>query len=171
MTGITHADGDAPAPRRSWHMRRWGPLAWAETSLKSAGVVVGVAALISALGAAADGPSGIRRAQVIVLGLLSVGLLAAIADRLADREIVGVVFIVLMNVGHWCMTIALARDADLGAHLVVFCALMLTGDLVKLVFLRTTGFRVRAIRPAVVYGLTGAYAAGYAVLLLLQAAV
>lgn len=170
MKGTAHADDDAPTPRRAWRVGRWGPLGWAETVLKTAGVVVGVAALVSALGVAADGPSGIRLAQVIVLGLLSIGLVAAIADRMADREIVGVVFILLMNVGHWCMTIALARDADLGAHLVVFCALMLAGDLVKLAFLRTTGFRVRAIPPAVVYGLTGVYAAGYVVLLLLQTA-
>jgi hypothetical protein len=105
---------------------------------------------------------------VIVLGLLSVGLVAAIADRIADREIIGVVFVLAMNLGHWCMTVALARDGDLAGHLVAFAGLMLAGDLVKLVFLRTTGFRVRDISPAVVYGLTGTYALGYAALLLLQ---
>jgi hypothetical protein len=155
-------------PARSWHVRRWGPLGWTETALKAAGVAVGVAALVSAVNAPVDRPSGVRLAQVIILAVLSLGLLAAIADRVADREVIGLVFVLLMNAGHWCMTIALTRDGDLGAHLVLFCALMLAGDLVKLVFLRSSGFRVRDISPAVVYGLTSAYAVGYVVLAALQ---
>ena len=75
---------------------------------------------------------------MIVLGLLALGLVAAIADRYADREIVGMVFILGMNVGHIAMLIALARDADAGGFLVAFALLMLAGDLVKLVFLATT---------------------------------
>jgi hypothetical protein len=75
-----------------------------------------------------------------------------------------------MVVGHVCMTIALARDDGLGGALITFSALMLVGDLVKLAFLATTGFRVRDLPPAAVYGLTGAYAAGYTALLVMQAA-
>lgn len=164
------ADTGPPATRRpgGWHVARWGPLGWTETVLKGGGVAVGVAALLVALGEPADGASGARLAQVIILGLLSVGLVAAIADRVADREVIGVVFVIAMNLGHWCMTVALARDGDLAGYLVAFSALMLAGDLVKLVFLRATGFRVRDISPAVVYGLTGSYILGYVALLVLQ---
>jgi hypothetical protein len=168
MSATTEGEAGMQRARRGWHVARWGPLGWLETVLKLGGVVVGVAALSASLDGAADGPSGARLAQVLILGLLSVGLVAAIADRIADREVVGLVFILAMNVGHWCMTVALARDGDLGGYVVAFGALMLAGDLVKLVFLRTTGFRVRDISPTVVYGLTGAYAVGYAALLLLQ---
>lgn len=145
----------------AWHVARWGPLGWAETALKSAGVVVGVGAIVVALGEPADWASGIRLAQVAILALLCLGLLAAIADRLIEREIVGVLFIVAMNVGHLCMAFALARSDEVGGLLVAFCALMAAGDLVKLVFLRTTGFRVRDIAPAVTYGLVIAYLLGY----------
>lgn len=155
---------------RGWHVGDWGPLGWLETALKLAGVAVAVAALVTAAGRAADGAGGVRLAQVILLGVLSAGLLAAVADRLLEREIVGMAFIPAMLAGHVCMAVALARDADLGAHLVAFAALMLAGDLVKLAFLATTDFRVRDVpRPAVV-GLTGAYAAGDAALLLMQGA-
>lgn len=103
-----------------------------------------------------------------MLAVLCLGLLAAIADRYIGREIVGMVFIVGMNVGHLAMLIALARDAGLGGFLVAFALLMIAGDLVKLVFLATTGFRVRSTPPAAVYALVGAYLAGYAVLIVTQ---
>jgi hypothetical protein len=107
---------------------------------------------------------------VILLGVLSLGLLAAVADRLLEREVIGMAFIPLMLAGHVAMTVALARDGDLGGYVFAFGGLMLAGDLVKLVFLATSGFRVRDLPPAVPFALTGAYAAGYAALLLMQAA-
>jgi hypothetical protein len=146
-------------------------LGWAETALKGAGVLVGVGALLAALDREPDGASGARLAAVVILALLSLGLVAGIADRLRDREVVGFAFILAMVAGHLAMTVALARDAGLGGALAAFAALMLAGDLVKLAFLRRTGFRVRAVPPAVVYGLTAAYAAGYVALLLIAPAV
>lgn len=103
-----------------------------------------------------------------MLAVLTAGLVAAIADRIADREIVGVAFTVAMNGGHGAMLAALVIDADAAGHLLAFAGLMLAGDLVKLAFLRTTGFRVRDVPPRVVYGLTSAYAVGYAALAALQ---
>ena len=64
---------------------------------------MGVAALISATGRSAEAPGGARLAEVIVLGVLCLGLLAAIADRYADRETIGMVFILGMNAGHIAM--------------------------------------------------------------------
>lgn len=159
------------APRRDWHVGRWGPLGWLETALKGAGIVVGVAALVTTLGRSADGAGGLRLAQVVLLAALSVGLLAAVADRLLEREIVGMAFIPFMLAGHVSMTVALARDGDLGGYVVAFGALMLAGDLVKVGFLATSDFRVRDLPRVVPIALTGAYAAGYAALLIMQAAV
>lgn len=158
------------APARRWHVGDWSGLAWLETVLKAVGIGVGIAALLAALDAPADGADGARLAATVILAVLSLGLVAAIADRFADREVVGFVFILGMNVGHWCMTVALARDAVAG-YLLAFAALMLAGDLVKLAFLARTGFTVRAVPRAVVFGLTGAYAVGYAVLILIAFAI
>ncbi len=158
------------AERPAWHVGDWGTLGWLETALKLGGIGVGVAALIAALGRAAEGPGGARLAEVVILGLLALGLVAAIADRLAEREIVGMAFILAMNAGHIAMLVALARDAEAGTLLAVFAALMLAGDLVKVVFLATTGFTVRSVPRAAVYGLTGAFAAGYAALIVIELA-
>ncbi len=124
--------------------------------------------MVGTLGDTADGAAGARLVQVVVLAVLCLGLIAAIADRLADREIVGVAFILGMNLGHIAMLVALVRSADVGGPLVAFCGLMLAGDLVKLVFLATTGFTVRSVPRAAVYGLVGAYVIGYAALILIE---
>ncbi len=158
-------------PRPAWHVGDWGPLGWAETALKTTGVLVGIAALLAALGRDRDGASGARLAAVVILAALSLGLVAGILDRLAGRELVGFLFILGMVAGHVSMTVALARDSGLGGFLAAFAALMLAGDLVKLAFLRTTGFQVRDVPPAVVYGLTAGYAAAYVALLVLTPAV
>ena len=78
-------------------------------------------------------------------------------------------FVLLNNAGHWCMTIAVGRDPDVGGELVAFSSLMLAGDLVKLAWLARTGYRVRDLPPAVPFALTGLYAAGYVALLVLEA--
>lgn len=160
----------SPTTPTAWHVGEWGPLGWLETVLKTAGIGVGVAALVSATTRSADGPGGARLAEVVVLGVLCLGLLAALADRYADREIVGMVFIAGMNVGHIAMLIALARDAHVGGFLVAFALLMLAGDLVKLVFLATTGFTVRSVPRGVVYGLVGLYVVGYVALIVMELA-
>jgi len=53
------------------------------------------------------------------------------------------------------------------SELLTFAGLMLLGELVKVWFLKTSGFGVRHVPPAAMYGLTLFYAAGYASILLL----
>ena len=76
--------------------------------------------MVGTLGDTADGAAGARLVQVVVLAVLCLGLAAAVADRLADREIVGVAFILGMNLGHIAMLVALVRSADVGGPLVAF---------------------------------------------------
>ncbi|MEQ8834062.1 MAG: hypothetical protein RIB67_06395 [Miltoncostaeaceae bacterium] len=160
----------ASTPKAAWRVGDFGPLGWLETILKLGGVGVGIAALAVALGHDASAPAGTRLAAVVVLGLLCLALLAAIADRLADREIIGMIFIPLMNAGHLAMLAALIVSDDVHGHLAAFAALMLAGDVVKLVFLRVTGFRVRDVSPAVVYSLVSTFVVGYLALIALAVA-
>lgn len=155
-------------PARAWHVADWSPLGWAETALKAGAIGVAIAALITATASSIDGPSGARLAQVVVLAILSLGLTGAIADRYIEREGVAMAFVLLNAAGHWCMTVAVARDPDVGGYLVAFAALMVVGDLVKLAWLRISGYRVRGMSPAIPVVLTGAYVAGYVALLLLE---
>jgi hypothetical protein len=154
---------------RRWHVAPWPPLAWLETVIKLIAIAIGIVALIQALaGGQFSLPSGLRLAQLVILAFLSLGLVAAIFDRLVEREIVAMVFVILNNLGHWGMVVAMASKPGPGALLTAFAGLMLAGDVVKLVFLRVHDHSVRDTPRAVLYGLTLVYVAGYLVILLLQ---
>lgn len=153
--------------QKSWHIASWPPLAWLETVIKLIALALGISALFRAISAAGLAlPSGLPLIQLIILALLSLGLLAAIFDRLADREIVAMIFVVLNNLGHWGMALALLTAV--AAPVALFAALMLLGDLIKLIFIRRHNFTVREVPPTVLYGLTSTYILGYAALLLLE---
>lgn len=78
------------------------------------------------------------------------------------------VFVLINNLGHWGMVYALLTVPGPVALLLAFAALMLAGDLVKLVFLRVHDFKVRDRSQATLYGLTLVYVAGYLAILLLE---
>lgn len=142
------------------------PLGWLETALKLAAIVVGVAALAHA---GAGAPGGARLAQAVVLGMLALGLAAAIGDRLIERELVALAFVALTNLGHWAMLAAVWQGGVQG-HLVAFAALMLAGELAKLASIGRGEITLRRVSRGTLVGLTGGYALGYAVLLALAPA-
>lgn len=152
-----------------WHIAQWPPLAWIETAIKALALVIGIVALVGALSQGAFAmPAGLRLAQFIVLAFLSLGLVTAIFDRLIEREVVAMIFVVFNNLGHWGMVAALASQPGPGSLLVAFCALMLMGDLVKLIFLKVHDFQVRDTPRAALFGLTSVYIVGYAIVLILE---
>lgn len=155
--------------QKRWHIAQWGTLAWIETGIKLAAHAVAIVALLRALsGGPYALPEGWRLAQFALMGLMALGLVGAIFDRILEREIIAMAFVILNNVAHWGMAFALTASVGPGALLPLFCALMLAGDLVKLVFLKTSGFGVRDIPRPVLYLLTGLYVGGYALVLLLE---
>lgn len=153
---------------RRWHISPWPPLAWLETAVKGVAQLIGIAVLFSAIGDHFRRPTGTRLAEVTLLAVLSLGLLAAIADRIADREIVAMAFVVPNIIAHWGVVIGLLTVPGPDGPVSAFFALMLLGEIVKLVFLRTSGFRVRDVSPRVVGALTIVYGLGYGILLALQ---
>ena len=154
---------------KSWHIARWAPLAWLETGIKLVALGIGVGTAVSAIIAGDfSWPTGLRLVQFILLIVLSLGLIAAIFDRLADREIVAMGFVILNNLGHWGMVLGLTAVA-IGSNAVwLFAGLMLLGDLVKLWFIKTENFTVRDFPQPVLYGLTLVYVVGYMFILLLE---
>jgi hypothetical protein len=155
--------------RNEWHVADWPCLAWLETVLKLVAILIGLVALVRATSEGAIAlPSGTRLAQLIILVVLSLGLVAAVLDRWRGREIVSMIFVLLNNAGHWGTVIALASEPGPGALLPAFASLMLLGDLVKLLFFKVHDFTVRGVSRAVLYGLTSVYIVGYLVTLLLE---
>jgi uncharacterized membrane protein YidH (DUF202 family) len=159
--------------QKQWHVAEWPPLAWLETTIKVIGLLIAIGTLLSALaeGRSYDFPHGARQAQWIILVILSVGILAAIVDRIIEREIVAMGFVIVNNVGHWGMVIATLFTPYPDGELLAFAGLMFIGDLVKLWFLYLTGFTVRNTPRALMYGGTLVFVIGYALIVLLGLAV
>ncbi len=151
---------------RKWHIARWPALAWLETIIKLAALIIGIIAGANALSAANLAfPTGLALVQFIILIILSLGLVTAVFDRIADREIIAMFFVVVNNLGHWGMVLGLAAASE---RLLLFAGLMLVGDLVKIWFIRTHNFTVRDFSPRVLYALTLFYVGGYMLLILLD---
>jgi hypothetical protein len=154
---------------KTWHMAKWHPLAWLETGIKLVGLGIGVGTAVATLTDPTFAfPTGLRLVQFVVLVFLSLGLVAAIFDRLADRELIAMGFVVLNNLGHWGMVLALASAQELGNAVWLFAGLMLLGDLVKLWFIKVANFTVRDFPQRTLYILTGMYVVGYSLILLLE---
>lgn len=161
-TGPTHE-------RSSWHFADWPTLAWLETVIKLFALLLAILTTYRGIQRwTFEFPSGLVLVEWIIMLVLSLGLALAIIDRFKNREILAMGFILLNNLGHWGMTYTLMTDPGPGPILSVFAALMLLGDLVKLLFLRLHPFRVRELSKTVMYGLTGVFIAGYALILLLE---
>jgi hypothetical protein len=160
-----------PKPRTSWHIAKWPPLAWIETLVKLVALATAIYTAINVIGHGTfQSPTGSTWVEFIILIILSLGLLAAIYDRLLEREIIAMVFVIVNNLGHWGMTIALLADPKPTNALLRFGVLMLVGDLLKLVFLKTSDFKVRETPPSILYGLTASYIIGYVLLILIELA-
>ena len=156
----------SPISSRSWHIAHWPFLAWLETIIKLAALTIGIIAGINALSAGSLAlPTGLQLVQFVILLLLSLGLIAAIFDRIADREITAMIFVVMNNLGHWGMLLGLTAGAE---YLLWFAGLMLLGDLVKLWFIRVHNFTVRDYAPRILYILTLFYVGSYTLLILLE---
>jgi hypothetical protein len=152
---------------RSWHVGDYGPLGWAETAVKAAAFVCAYIAFAHALDRSLHSPSGIRIAEFVLIGVAELGLLVAIGDRLIEREAVAMGFVLFNNAAHLGMLYALLAVPGPGGLVSLFCAFMLAGELVKIVWLETTEFTVRGVAPLVVQGLVIAYAGLYLVALLI----
>lgn len=147
-----------------WRIDRWPPLAWLETVIKLVGMLFGFSALRAAFSENVwRFPEGAALFQWVVLLLLSLGLLAAIGDRLREREGIAMGFVILNNIAHWGFVLALL--AGTAAGLQAFAALFLLGDIVKVLFIRLHRFNVRDIGQPVLYALTGVYIFGYFLLI------
>jgi hypothetical protein len=151
----------AATPERTWHVGTYEPLAWAETAVKAVAFVVAYIAFVQALQRTLHSPDGIHIAELAFLGMAELGLLAAIGDRLIERELIAVGFVGFNNAAHLGVLYALLAVPGPGGLVSLFCLLMLTGEIVKIAWLRTTHFTVRELSALVVQGVVVAYASIY----------
>lgn len=100
---------------------------------------------------------------MIIQIILSVGLLIAIFDRFKEKELNAMIFILINNLAHWGILYSLFTQINFHFHLLMFFVFMLAGDLVKILFLKTSTFTVRDLPKSVLYGLTILYITGYCI--------
>jgi hypothetical protein len=145
-----------------WHIAPWGALGWLETGIKSLAFLCAYLALAISVASGWSTPHGVRIVELVLIGIATLGLLAAIGDRLLEHEIVAMVFVCFNNLAHLALLLSLLTADGPGRLLTGFAVLMVCGELVKIRFLRTTGFTVRNTPTSIVVGLTVAYALVYA---------
>jgi hypothetical protein len=153
------------AAERGWHVGEHHPLAWAETAVKAVAFVIAYVAFVHALDRGLHSPSGIRIAELVLLGAAEVGILVTIVDRVLERELVAVGFGVLNNAAHASMLYALVAIPGPGGLLSLFCAFMLGGELIKWRWLHETRPTMRRLTLMAAQVFVVAYAAIYLVAL------
>ena len=156
--------------KKHWYLGKWPILAWLETFIKVLALAIGFFALTNAFRSDAQlaFPEGVKLAQFTIQAMLTLGLIAAIFDRIQEREIIAMIFLILNNLGHIGILSALLNPFFQSNLLISFWILMLLGDVTKVFFLRFHKFSVRNASPAVMYGLTSFYLLGYLALILIQ---
>jgi hypothetical protein len=155
---------------KRWHVGSWGPLGAVETLLKGAAFACAFVALAVAAGSGWERPGGAELAQTLLLALAELGLAIAVYDRVMEREITAMAFVVVNNLAHLAIVLALLAERDVAGYVTAFAGLMLAGELVKIAFLRRTAFTVRGHDPALLVAGTAGYAALYAAVLVLALA-
>lgn len=145
-----------------WHIANWGPWGWAETIVKLAGIAVALAAALEE-GAAATPAT--HRVPYWILLAVAVGYVGTVINRLIDRELIAIGFVLLVLLGHWSMAYAMGRPGWPTSSVRTFAALMLVGDLIKIGYFVTTRTRVRTMPWTIPTALTGALVVAYAVTL------
>lgn len=133
MTTTTQSQG--------WHVANWGLWGWIETVLKLVGIGAGFLAFFGTSSAAEMMIGGNPNlAAVILLGLLTLGLAAAVFMRVMQKEIISLIFSILNALGHAGVLIALLRAPDQQTLLLIFAVFFVLGELAKQRFLAISGY-------------------------------
>jgi len=156
---------------QQWHVAQWGLLGWIETILKLIAFGAGLLAFFVSLSA----PGFIllgnpHLAAIVVLVFATLFVLGMVVLRFQQKEIISMIFGVLQALGFLGLLFALLRIIDVKGLALVFGLFWTAGQIVKLQFLRTTGYTELGItKDGMIRGCIGLIAASllFTVLMLL----
>lgn len=157
-------------PASGWHVAQWGLWGWLETVAKLIAIAAGILAFFatpstSAIGLA-DNP------HLAALSLLALLLLASVFQlviRMRQREVISLIFAILNLIGHACVLAAVLHIRTTRRWPVAFGGFYVLGQLIKLQFLRSSGYTEGGADSRQMLTVTGVIAALYAVFTLLVA--
>jgi len=157
---------------KDWRCQRYGPLGWMETLVKLIGICVGIASL-SIYNRAKRKLQTTRIVQIVFMGIVGAVLIGLIVQRVSDKELFALGFIVIHVIGHWIMVLVLILSRDPGSFIFTYAFLMVLGEFIKVCFLflaeniEVSLFQIR-ITKAVLFGLSGFFIVFYLIVIILQ---
>jgi len=153
---------------KDWRCQRYGPLGWMETVVKALAMGVGIASL-QIYNRASRVLTAKRLTQIVLMGLLGGVLLAAIVQRILDKELFALGFIIFQVVAHWIMVLILILSVDPGAYIFVYVFLMILGEFIKLCFLGLAeNIEVKFLTRPILFGISIGFVIFYIIILILQ---
>jgi len=147
---------------QGWHTATWGTWGWLETIAKLIALVAGFIALFTRLPGTVMLIGNPHLAALIVLALLTLASIAQVAIRFGQRETISMGFAVLNLLGHVALLIALAMVPHHRLWPVLFGVFYVVGQLVKVQFLRVTGYTEGGADSTAMLRTTGVIAVLYA---------
>lgn len=153
-----------------WYVAPMGRLEWIETALKVLAMAVAFVTVATTFqpGEGLARPDGAAGTQSRILFWMAVGLAFAIIDRLQQRELVSIVFVVVNDLAHWAMYVSFMSGLTAAPPVVAYCGLMIAGDLAKIAFFATSRYTVRGIRRPLLLVGVGLFVVAYGVVLALS---
>ncbi|MBN1151892.1 MAG: hypothetical protein JXA58_01660 [Dehalococcoidia bacterium] len=154
--------------KKSWYVAPMAPLEKVETGLKVIAILIAAAVFLQTRGASGGTEvAGTLAIQTRIMRVMAIALAIAILDRLQQRELVSIAFVVFNDLAHWGVYFALASGVASAAGLVAYCALMMAGDITKIVFFATTEYTVRRVPKPLLLAGVAAFVVAYGVVLVL----
>lgn len=154
---------------QGWHTSEWGAWGWLETILKLVALAAGVIAFFQSNAAnplvIGDNP---HLAALILLGLETLGAVVQLGIRYVQREVVSFVFAILNLLGHLGLLVALLRVPTDLTLFIIFGVFYVLGQLVKIQFLRTSGYTEGGASSRGMIMVSLVMAASYAVFVVLM---
>ena len=153
---------------KDWRCQKYGPLGWMETIIKLIGIGVGIASLSIYNNEDRILPTT-RIAQIVLMAITGAALIAQIVQRVLDKELFALGFIVLHVFGHWIMTIVLILSKDPGSFLFTYVFLMVLGEYIKLMFLcLADNVEVRFLTKPILFAISAVFVLIFLVVIILQ---
>jgi hypothetical protein len=149
-------------PTQGWHTAQWGTWGWLETIAKLVAIIAGFLALINRVPGNFMLGGNPHLAAVIILGVLTALSVVQVVIRLGQREAISMAFAVLNLLGHIALLISIVQVPHHRLWPVLFGAFYVVGQLIKIQFLRISGYTEGGADTAGMVRVAGAMALLYA---------
>jgi hypothetical protein len=140
--------------QQGWHTAQWGTWGWLETIVKSIALFIGFIAFFSTPMTGITLSGNPHLAALIVLALLTLGTVGQLVIRWQQREIISFIFAIFHFLGHAALLIALAQVPHDRLWPLLFGIFYTIGTLLKIQFLRITGYTESGATSSLMIGST-----------------